>query len=50
MKRKLEETENRLRGVRTQYTAEVGQRTELQNFLKKCIEDVKQDIAQRNRV
>lgn len=48
-KRRSEDLENKLRNMKTAYTQEVGQRTELQNFLKKCIEDVKQDIAQRTK-
>lgn len=48
-KRRNEELEMKLRNMKTAYTQEVSGRTELQNFLKKCIEDVKQDIAQRTK-
>lgn len=48
-KRRSDDLETKLRVVKTAFTNEVGQRTELQNFLKKCIEDVKQDIAQRTK-
>jgi len=48
-KRRADELEAKLRVTKTAYTNEVGYRTELQNFLKKCIEDVKQDIAQRTK-
>jgi hypothetical protein len=48
-RKRNEDLENKIRGMKTMYTAEVGQRTELQNFLKKCIDDVKQDIAQRTK-
>lgn len=48
IKRQLEAEKEKLRMVQTAYTKEVGERTALQNLLKKCIEDVRQDIAQRN--
>jgi len=49
LKKQVEEERRQVRLVRTHYTNEVAQRTELQNFLKKCIEDVRQDISERNK-
>lgn len=49
LKKQLDEERKQVRLIRTHYTNEVAQRTELQNFLKKCIEDVRQDISERHK-
>lgn len=47
LKRLLETERKNLRQVRSQYAAELQNRTELEIFLHQCIEDVKHDIARR---
>lgn len=49
LKKQLDEERKQVRLIRTHYTNEVAQRTELQNFLKKCIQDVRQDISERHK-
>lgn len=49
LQRQLEDAQKSLRSLRTSYTAEISGRTELQNFVKKCIDDVRQDMAERGR-
>ena len=45
----LEQAQKSYKALRTSYTAELASRTELQTFLKKCIDDVRQDMAERGR-
>lgn len=47
LKRQIEQEATKTRALRTAYTQQVATRTELQNFLKKCIEDVRTDLFHR---
>jgi hypothetical protein len=49
LKRQVEDAGGRTRQLRTAYTQKVAQRTELQNFLKRCIEDVRTDLFHRTK-
>jgi DNA repair exonuclease SbcCD ATPase subunit len=47
LKRLLEVERRNLKQVRTQYTTDLQSRTELELFLKQCVEDVRTDIAKQ---
>eukprot|EP00744_Colponema_vietnamica_P011394 GILI01016027.1.p1 GENE.GILI01016027.1~~GILI01016027.1.p1 ORF type:complete len:701 (-),score=172.93 GILI01016027.1:45-2147(-) len=47
LKKLLEHEKKNLRSVRTAYSREMGMRTELEHFLRQCVEDVKQEVARR---
>lgn len=49
LQRQVEEHVRSYRTLRTQYTNELAGRTELQTFVKKCIDDVRTDMAERGR-
>jgi len=49
LQKQLEGQEKKYRQLRTAHTQELASRTVLQNFLRKCIEDVRQDIAERRK-
>lgn len=49
LKKLLEVERKNLRQVRTAFAAELQQRTELEIFLRQCIEDVKHDISRRRQ-
>jgi hypothetical protein len=50
LRRQLETEKQKHSNLRSAFQSEVGSRTQLQFFLKKCIEDVRADIAEkRNR-
>lgn len=49
LQRQVEDDAKKYRVLKTNYTAELAGRTELQAFVKKCIDDVRQDMAERGR-
>jgi hypothetical protein len=49
MKKQMEVEQSKHRATRAAHMAELSSRTQLQHFLKRCIEDVRIDIAQRNQ-
>jgi hypothetical protein len=49
LQKQLTGEQKRHRALKTQHTQELAARTVLQNFLKKCIEDVRIDIAERRK-
>ena len=49
LKRLLESERKNLRQIRSAYSEDMKQKTELEKFLRQCIEDVKSDIAARNK-
>merc|ERR1711998_108047 len=48
LKRLLEIERRNLRTVRTAHVTELANRTELEAFLRQCIEDVKKEISRRS--
>jgi hypothetical protein len=49
LQRQVEDGQKALRSLRTAHTAELASRNELQTFLRRCIDDVRQDMAERGR-
>ena len=49
LQKQVEDDAKKYRILKTNYTAELAGRTELQSFVKKCIDDVRQDMAERGR-
>jgi len=49
MQRQLDDLQSRYRSLKNQHTQEMVCKNELQDFLKKCIDDVRNNIAERAR-